>query len=341
MADIRKVIQDINRVQGNSAVFLGKDWKKPEIERISTSSLYLDWATGGGIPTGRITEIFGNESAGKSALAAKIVAQAQKKKLSCLWIDAEHVFDPDWMERLGVNTEFLAVVQEAEGEKVHDMLMKAVSLGNPKVAEFKDFEPVDVVVVDSWAALTPMVVTDNDMQTHMAVDARMNNLGIKRVNARNYRTAVIVVNQNRSGIGGRVPFDFQPGGRGLKFYASLRIELRTGEPITPNKVPDYMPIPSNPKDKDTPVGHNVRVRLRKCKVGPPHREANFDFYYNGKMDPIKDIITVGKITGVVDQGGAFYKYNEESFRGAKAFADHLKGNPAVLRDLRNKVLATI
>jgi len=340
MASLDQIIRLINKDQGDDVLFLGKDWKKPEISKISTGSLYLDWATNGGIPVGRITEIYGNESTGKSAIATKVVREAQKKKMTCIWVDAENSFDSAWMTKLGVDVSQLIVAQIAEGESAHDLLFKIISLGNPRSKEYKDIEPVDLVVLDSVTALAPTAVTANDMQAHMAVDARMNNLGFKRINARNKNTALIVINQNRSSIGGRTVSDFQPGGRALKFFASLRIEVRGGEWITSNSVPKYMKVAS-PRDKNSPIGFNIRFRVRKSKIGPPHKEANLDFYYEGKIDQIKDIIAAAKITEVIEQAGAFYKYDGQSYRGAEAFGAFLRSDKAALKDIREKVLAFI
>lgn len=342
MVDKQELIRLINKSQKADLVFLGKDWRKPEFSHISTGSLYLDWATNGGVPVGRITEIYGNESSGKSVIASRIIVQAQKKKLTCVWIDSEKSFDPEWMETLGVDTGDLIVSQIAEGESVHDLIFKLVSLGSPYSPEYKDIEPIDLIVLDSVNAITPMAVLDHDMQAHVAPDARMNNQGFRRINARNAGTALVVINQNRSGIGGPRPTDFQPGGRGLKFYASLRIEVRGGDWILPKDIPEYMSIPFNPKDKDTKIGHNIRFRIRKCKAGGPDgKEANLDFYYAGKIDQIKDIISAGRVTEVVEQAGAWYKYEGESYKGAKGFAEFLKSDRAALREIRKKVLEAL
>lgn len=339
MADLDQIIRLINKAQKSEVLLLGKDWIPPEYSHISTGSLYLDWATNGGIPVGRITEIYGNESSGKSAMAAKVVVQAQKKKLTCVWVDAEKSFDPEWMQKLGVNTDDLIISQTALGESVHDLLFKLVSLGSRFSQQYKDIEPIDLIVLDSVNALSPNAVLDNDMQAHMAVDARMNNQGFKRINAINTHTALMVINQNRSTIGGPRPGDFQPGGRGLKYYASLRFLVRGGEWITPKDIPEYMSVPFNPKDKDTKVGHNIRFRVSKCKAGGPDgKEANVDFYYNGKIDQIKDIIAAGRVTEVLEQAGAWYKYNGESYQGAKGLADFLKTDKTALREIRKQVL---
>jgi len=342
MTDFQALVNRINKDMKDNVLFIGDQWQQPEITRISTGSLYLDWATNGGIPMARLTEIFGNESVGKSALAAKIISEAQRKKMTCVWIDAENSYDPKWMEKLGIDVSQLIVSQLGESESGFDLLFKLVSLGSPRSPEYKGIEPIDLIVADSLAAFAPMAVTDHDMQSHMAVDARVNNLGFKRINARNRHAAVVIINQNRSSIGGPRPTDFQPGGRGLKYYASMRLEVRGGEWIKPVDVPDYMNIETNPRAKDDPVGHNIRFRVRKCKVGGPHgKEANFDFYYNGRVDKIKDIITAGKITGVIDQGGAYFKYGEQSFHGAKAFADFLKSDKVALREIRKQVLEAL
>jgi len=342
MTSISDLIAIIQKEHGADSIFLGSDWQKQEVNRISTGSLFLDWATNGGIPMGKTTEIFGNESAGKSAIAAKIIVEAQKKKMTCLWVDAEKSFDSAWMTTLGVDVSRLVVSQIAESEEGFDILFKAINLGNPRSKEYHDFEPVDLIILDSLTAFAPMAITDNDMQTHMAVDARVNNLGFKRINARNHNTAIVIINQNRSTIGGPRAGDFQPGGRGLKFFASLRIELRAGEWIKPNDIPSYLSVPVNPKNKEAQVGHTVKARVRKCKVGGPHgKEAEFDFYYNGKIDRIKDIIAAGRVTGIITQSGAFYKYDGINYRGAKAFADFLKSDRAALIDIRKQVMAAI
>lgn len=340
-ASLEEIKTAINKAQGWEALYYGAEQEYPDIRRISTGSLHLDWATNGGIPVGRITEIFGKEGSGKSAIAGRTVAQAQKKGLNCVWIDAENSFDPEWMTLLGVDCSKLLVVQSSEGEEVLDLMMNLVSMGNPRSKEFGDRPPVQLLVCDSVAALTPMKIMDDEMeQAQMAVEARMMNKGVKRINARAKNTAVVFINQVRTGFG-RMASDVTPGGRGLGFYSSLRLEIRSGEWIKPTMIPPYMKVPFNPKDKDTQIGHTVRCRVRKSKVGPGFREANFDFYYNGKIDQIKDIITAGKVTGAIEQAGSFFKYNGDSFQGAARFAKFLREDKEALKAIRSEVLSSV
>jgi len=288
-----------------------------QIEAIPTGSLSLDIALGvGGIPRGRITEIFGPEASGKSTLAQHIIAQAQRNGGIAVYIDAEHALDPTYAAHCGVNVEDLRISQPDTGEQALDITEELVRSG-----------AVDVIVIDSVAALVPRAELEGEMgDTHVGLQARLMSQALRKLTSSISRskTSVIFINQLREKVG--IVFgnpEVTPGGRALKFYASIRIDLRRIDSI---------------KQGSEIVGNRVRAKIVKNKVAPPFRSAEFDIMFNEGVSKEGDIIDLGVLTGVIRKQGAFFSYGEtrlgQGRENAKAF---LKKNVEISQEIEKKL----
>jgi len=285
---------------------------------VSTGALSLDLALGGaGIPRGRIVEIFGPESSGKTTLALHVVASAQRKDGVCAFVDAEHALDPSWMKRCGVNTETLLVSQPDFGEQgleIVDMLVRS--------------NAVDVIVIDSVAALIPKAELEGEMgQASVGVQARLMSQALRKLTGvvAKSRTIVIFINQIREKIG--VMFgnpETTPGGRALKFYSSLRIDVRRVTSI---------------KEGDRVIGNQVKARVVKNKVAPPFRDAHFDIMFDSGISLTGDLIDLAVKHNVVEKQGAWFRYGKvqlgQGRENAKAF---LADNEDLFEEIRTKIL---
>ena len=300
----------IERQFGHGAIMrLGEATRSLHVEAIPTGSISLDLALGiGGIPKGRITEIFGTESAGKSTLCSHIVAEAQRRGGTAAYIDAEHALDPTYAAQCGVQVESLLISQPDSGEQALEIVEYLVRSG-----------AVDVVVVDSVAALVPRAELEGDMgDAHVGLQARLMSQALRKLTAATNvsHTAVVFVNQLREKVG--VFFgspEVTPGGRALKFYSSVRIDLRRIETI---------------KQGTDAVGSRVRAKVVKNKVAPPFRQAEFDIMFKVGISKVGDLIDLGVAMGVVRKSGASYSYNETRLgQGRENAKTFLQGNPAV------------
>jgi recombination protein RecA len=317
--ELRNTVAAIEKQFGEGAIMpLGSDKVVP-IEGISTGSLSLDIALGGqGIPRGRIIEIFGPESSGKTTLALHVVAQAQKAGGIAAFIDAEHALDPSWAKKLGVDLEMLLVSQPSYGEEamhITEMLIKS--------------NAVDVIVVDSVAALVPKKELDGDIgDTHVGLQARLMSQSLRKLTAAiaKSRTAVIFINQIREKIG--VMFgspETTPGGRALKFYASCRIDVRRIGQL---------------KEGEEVVGQRVRAKVVKNKVAPPFRSAEFDMLHADGISYEGDILDMGMEQKFVGRTGAWFRYGDMQLGQGKEKARlFLKENPKIAQEIKEKVLA--
>jgi recombination protein RecA len=317
--ELRNTVAAIEKQFGEGAIMpLGSDKVVP-IEGISTGSLSLDIALGGqGIPRGRIIEIFGPESSGKTTLALHVVAQAQKAGGIAAFIDAEHALDPSWAKKLGVDLEMLLVSQPSYGEEamhITEMLIKS--------------NAVDVIVVDSVAALVPKKELDGDIgDTHVGLQARLMSQSLRKLTAAiaKSRTAVIFINQIREKIG--VMFgspETTPGGRALKFYASCRIDVRRIGQL---------------KEGEEVVGQRVRAKVVKNKVAPPFRSAEFDMLHADGISYEGDILDMGMEQKLVGRTGAWFRYGDLQLGQGKEKARlFLKENPKIAQEIKEKVLA--
>ena len=276
------------------------------VETIPTGSLSLDLALGGGIPKGRIIEIYGPESSGKTTLSLHAVAEVQKAGGTAAYVDAEHALDPAYAKRLGVNVDKLLISQPDSGEQALEVVETLVRSN-----------AVDIIVVDSVAALVPQAEIEGDMgDAHMGLQARLMSQALRKLTGviNRSKTTVVFVNQLRMKIG--VMFgnpETTTGGNALKFYASVRMDIRRISQI---------------KQGDAIIGNHVRVKVVKNKVAPPFREAEFDIMYNQGISKEGDVIDLAVTHGVVDKAGAWYEYKGEKIaQGREAAKKYLAENP--------------
>jgi len=307
----------IKRRFGDGAIMKLGETTALEIDTIPTGCLALDWALGvGGIPRGRVVEIYGPESSGKTTVCQHIIAEAQKAGGVAAFIDVEHALDPVYAERTGVDINSLLVSQPDTGEQALEITEALVRSG-----------AVDVVVVDSVAALVPQAEIEGDMgDSHVGLQARLMSQALRKlagaINRSN--TSVIFTNQLRQKIG--VMFgspETTTGGMALKFYASVRMDIRRIEAV---------------KEKNEVVGNRTRVRIKKNKVAPPFREAEFDIMYNEGISRWGDILDVAVTHELVEKRGSFFFYNEGRLgQGRENVKSTLSENPALAEEIENAV----
>jgi recombination protein RecA len=288
-----------------------------DIEAISTGSLGLDIALGiGGLPRGRVVEIYGPESSGKTTLTLQVIAEAQKIGGTCAFVDAEHALDPVYAGKLGVNVDDLLVSQPDTGEQaleITDMLVRSSA--------------VDVVVVDSVAALTPKAEIEGDMgDSHVGLQARLMSQALRKLtaNIKRSNTLVIFINQIRMKIG--VMFgnpETTTGGNALKFYSSVRLDIRRTGAI---------------KKGDEVIGNETKVKVVKNKVAPPFKIAQFDILYGEGISHEGEIIDIGVDQGLVDKSGAWYSYNGDRIgQGKDNVRNYLKEHPEIAQEIEDKI----
>ncbi|MES2817824.1 MAG: recombinase RecA [Pseudomonadota bacterium] len=312
----------IERQFGKGAVMRMGDQERQAIPAISTGSLGLDIALGiGGLPKGRIVEIYGPESSGKTTLTLSVIAEAQKLGATCAFVDAEHALDPEYAGKLGVNVDDLLVSQPDTGEQaleITDMLVRS--------------NAVDVIVIDSVAALVPKAEIEGEMgDMHVGLQARLMSQALRKItgNIKNANCLVIFINQIRMKIG--VMFgspETTTGGNALKFYASVRLDIRRTGAV---------------KEGDEVVGSETRVKVVKNKVAPPFRQAEFQILYGKGIYRNGEIIDLGVAHGLLEKSGAWYSYQGNKIGQGKAnSAKYLEDNPEVgstlLRLIREKLL---
>lgn len=288
-----------------------------EIDAISTGSIGLDLALGiGGVPRGRIIEIFGPESSGKTTLTLHVVAEAQKKGGNCAFVDAEHALDPVYARKLGVNIDELVVSQPDTGEQALEITDTLVRSG-----------AVDVVVVDSVAALTPKAEIEGEMgDSHMGLQARLMSQALRKLTASVARTncVVIFINQIRMKIG--VMFgspETTTGGNALKFYSSVRLDIRRIGSI---------------KDKDEVVGNQTRVKVVKNKVAPPFKQVEFDIMYGEGISKTGEILDMGVKAEIIEKAGSWFSYDSTRIgQGRENAKQYLKDNPEIAQTIEAKI----
>jgi recombination protein RecA len=314
---LESALTELRKKYGDGAVMRLGESTRLAVEVIPTGSLALDVALGvGGIPRGRVTEIYGPESSGKTTLCQHIVAETQKRGGNCAYIDMEHALDPVYASKCGVDTDALYVAQPDTGEQALEIAETLIRSGG-----------VDVVVVDSVAALVPRAEIEGDMgDATMGMQARLMSQALRKLSAviRQTNTAVIFTNQLRQKIG--VMFgnpETTTGGMALKFYASVRLDVRRVQAI---------------KNGAEVVGSRTRVRVVKNKVAPPFREAEFDIMYNEGISRAGDLIDIGTQLGLITKRGAFFSYQDQRIgQGRENAKQHLKEHPEITDQLEAAV----
>ena len=319
---IENTVSQIERQYGSGSIMkLGDKSSIMDIGYISTNSLELDIALGiGGIPRGRVTEIFGPEASGKTTLALHIIANAQKNGGVAAFIDAEHALDPAYARNVGVNIEELLLSQPDNGEQaleICEILLKSGAL--------------DVIVIDSVAALVPKAELEGEMgDSHMGLQARLMSQALRKISGvvSKTRTSVVFINQLREKIG--IIFgnpEVTPGGRALKFYASVRIDIRRIDSI---------------KSGTDAVGNRVRARVVKNKVAPPFKSAEFDIMYGRGISREGSILDVGTDMGIIDKSGSWYSYKDERIgQGRENAKMFLMQNNKAMEEIEKKVKSVL
>jgi recombination protein RecA len=309
---LQLAVDQIEKQFGKGSIMRLGENHAVDIETIPTGSLSLDLALGGGVPKGRVIEIYGPESSGKTTLCQHIVAEVQKAGGTAAFVDAEHALDPAYAKKIGVDTNNLLLSQLDSGEQALEVVETLVRSN-----------AVDVIVVDSVAALVPQAEIEGDMgDAHMGLQARLMSQALRKLTGVISKTqcTVIFVNQLRMKIG--VMFgnpETTTGGNALKFYASVRMDIRRISQI---------------KQGDNVIGNHVRVKVVKNKVAPPFREAEFDIMYNQGISREGDVIDLAVANEIVQKAGAWYEYKGEKIaQGREAAKKYLHDNPKVLEEV--------
>jgi recombination protein RecA len=315
---LKEAIEDIKKEFGEGAIMRLKEVEAVHVDAIPTGSMFLDMALGiGGLPRGRVIEIYGPESSGKSTLALHCAAEAQKRGGVAAFIDAEHALDPEYAKCLGVNVEDLLISQPDSGEQ-----------GLQIVESLVRSNQVDIIIIDSVAALTPKREIAGEIgDQHIGLQARLMSQGLRKLSgiASKSKTVILFLNQTRMKIG--IPFgnpETTPGGLALKFYASVRIRLQRRAQI---------------KQGDEIIGSRIKAKVVKNKVAAPFKVAEFDIYYNEGISYLADLINAGLKYEVVKKSGTWFNYGDvklgQGMPGAKQF---LKENPKVAKEIKKGLL---
>ncbi len=317
---LESALAQIERNFGKGSIMkLGQDSPAMEVEAISTGSIGLDIALGiGGLPKGRIIEVYGPESSGKTTLALHVVAEEQKKGGTCAFVDAEHAFDPNYARKLGVNLDDLLISQPDAGEQALEITETLVRSG-----------AVSVVVVDSVAALTPRSELEGDMgDAQVGAQARLMSQAMRKLTGAISRShcMVIFINQIRMKIG--VMFgspETTTGGNALKFYSSVRLDIRRIGSI---------------KERDEVTGNQTRVKIVKNKVAPPFKQVEFDIMYGEGISKTGEVIDLGVKAGIVEKSGSWYSYGDERIgQGRENAKQYLRDNPETMSEIEDKIRA--
>jgi recombination protein RecA len=314
---IETAVAQIERAFGKGSIMRLGDGQVGEVETISTGSLGLDIALGvGGLPRGRVIEVYGPESSGKTTLALQTVAEAQKTGGVCGFIDAEHALDPAYARKLGVNLDDLLISQPDNGEQALEIADTLIRSGS-----------VDVLVIDSVAALTPKAEIEGEMgESRPGLQARLMSQALRKLTGSISRTKtmVIFINQIRMKIGVMYGSpETTTGGNALKFYASVRLDIRRTSTL---------------KDRDEPIGNQVRVKVVKNKVAPPFKQVEFDIMFGEGISKVGELIDLGVKANVVEKSGAWFSYDSQRLgQGRENAKTFLKDNPEVAAEIEGKI----
>jgi recombination protein RecA len=315
--ELKNLLEELKKEFGEGSIMTLETIPKVDVETISTGSPSLDLALGvGGLPRGRIIEIYGPESSGKTTLALSVAAQVQKTGGQVAFVDTEHALDPDYAKRIGVNVEKLVISQPDSGEDALNIVEKLIRSGL-----------FDLIIVDSVAALVPRAELEGEVgDQFIGLQARMMSQALRKLTGiiSKTRTVLIFINQTRAMIGGMIPGqETTPGGKALKFYASVRIELKRVSQV---------------KKGEEIIGNKIKAKIVKNKVAPPFKTAEFDIYYDEGISYEADLINLGERLGVIKKSGNSYFFEETklggSFQSAREF---LKQNPEISKKIFEKI----
>ncbi len=318
---LEMAISQIERQFGKGSIMRMGESPQMAVESISTGAMALDLALGvGGLPRGRVVEVFGPESSGKSTLALHVVAEAQRQGGTCAYIDAEHALDPVYAKAIGVDIDQLLISQPDTGEQALEIADTLVRSG-----------ALDVLVIDSVAALTPRAEIEGEMgDSHVGLQARLMSQALRKLtaNLNKSKTIALFINQLRAKIGVMYGSpEVTPGGRALKFYSSVRLDIRRVESI---------------KDGADVVGSRTRVKVVKNKVAPPFQQAEFDIMYGKGISKEGSLLDVGVDMGIVKKSGAWYTYEGEQLgQGRENVKAYIESNPLLRAELEEKIRAAV
>lgn len=317
MEAVQLAVEQIEKQFGKGAIMNLGENSGLNVEAISTGSLGLDIALGvGGVPKGRVVEVYGPESSGKTTLSYHVIAESQKQGGICAFVDAEHAMDPEYAKNIGVDIEKLLISQPDTGEQALEIVETLVRSNG-----------VDVVVVDSVAALTPRAEIEGEMgDSHMGLQARLMSQALRKLTSviSKSNTTVIFINQIRMKIG--VMFgnpETTTGGNALKFYSSVRMEIRRAAQI---------------KDGDNVIGNNVKVKIVKNKVAPPFKTAEFDIMYSEGISKVGEIVDLGEKAGYIKKSGSWYEYDGQKVgQGREAAKQFMRDNKKIAAEIEKKI----
>ncbi|PIV12732.1 MAG: recombinase RecA [Candidatus Nealsonbacteria bacterium CG03_land_8_20_14_0_80_36_12] len=316
--DLEETVEAIKQKFGEGAIMKLKEVGKVDVDVIPTGSISLDAALGvAGIPRGRVIEVYGQESSGKSTLALHVAAEAQKRGGTAAFIDAEHALDPDYAKKIGVNLDDLLISQPDSGEQALEIVESLVRSG-----------AVDVIIIDSVAALTPRAEIAGEMgDQQIGLQARLMSKALRKLSGilSKTKTAIIFLNQTRMKIG--IMFgnpETTPGGLALKFYSSVRINLRRIAQI---------------KHGDEIIGSRIKAKIVKNKVAAPFKTAEFDIYYDEGISYWGDLVNAGVKTGVIKKAGSWFQFGDKKLgQGQEASKNFLRENPEIAKEIRKEIL---
>ena len=321
---LKTALEHIQKQYGDGSIMSLSESGKMKVESIPTGSLSLDLALGGGVPKGRIIEIFGPESSGKTTLTIHVAAECQKEGGQVAFVDAEHALDPEYAQKIGLDLTKCLISQPDSGEEALEITESLVRSG-----------AVDLVIVDSVAALTPKAEIEGMMgDSHMGLQARLMSQALRKLTAAVSKSGctIIFINQIRHKIG--VMFgspETTTGGNALKFYASVRMDIRR-----------IAKIESGAGDDKEAIGNRVRVKVVKNKVAPPFKQAEFDVLFNRGISRLGDLLDLGVKYEIVKKAGAFFSFGEEKLgQGRAKSIDHLQENPKTVKKIEQMIRAKI